>query len=108
MTIPLAEIEKEPAELLTLPLLSVPEPLNVPSWATVNVPLSHQGALGPETKLLKFHVPVKSTDCPCATVGNRGSRQITNMKPNNPFRCFERFPVRISDHSPQTANKVRR
>jgi hypothetical protein len=50
--IPSVEIEKAPLRLSGLPLLSLPEPVNVPSGLTVRVPLSHQGAEGLETKLL--------------------------------------------------------
>ncbi len=60
IAIPFEEIDKEPEGLSEAPLLCVPEPVKVPSRATVNVPLSHHGAPGPEIKLLKFHVPEKS------------------------------------------------
>jgi hypothetical protein len=79
-----------------VPLLSVLEPLNVPSRATVKVPLSHHGALGPETTLLKFQVPVRSArDCPSAADGSNGDRQIMQVKMKSPDKCFERFALRI-------------
>jgi hypothetical protein len=98
--IPLEEIKKAPLPLLTLLGLSVAEKVNFPSVATVSVTLSHQGASGPVAKALAFHVPAKSARVtPLSTLAanaNAGDRQITQMKMNSPYRCFDKLALRIS------------
>jgi hypothetical protein len=94
--IPLDKIENEPLGESELLLLSVPEPVNVPSVATVSVPISHQGALGPVTKLLKSHVPARSAIvAPLVAKADTGSRQITQMKMNSPYSDFNRLILHI-------------
>jgi len=43
---------------------------------------------------------------PLAADGNTGSRQITQMQMNSPYRCFERFALRISDPPPECSHPL--
>jgi hypothetical protein len=97
-TIPSEEIEKIPLKLL-LSFLS--EPVNFPSGLTVNISVCREATPRPVAKPLPRHVPAKSArDVPLAANGNRGNRQIRQMKMNSPCRCFERFALRIPGSPP--------
>lgn len=74
----------------------MPEPVNVWSCATVSVPLSHHGALGPEIMLLNFQVPEKSKFCAPADIGH-SNKQMTQRTLNSLNKNLTGFAVRICD-----------